>query len=52
VEQSRRLVLIHHEDIDSGADGCILTIRDRANGQMRVTKVQHFPPYREPTPHS
>jgi hypothetical protein len=48
VEQSR-LVLIHKEDISVSPKGCTLTIRDRANGQMPVTKVRQFPPYHEPT---
>jgi hypothetical protein len=48
VEQGR-LVPIHKEDISLRPDGCTLTARDRVNGQMQVTKVQHFPPYREPT---
>lgn len=43
-----RLVLIHKEDVHVGPDGCTLTTRDRVNGQMQVTKVQQFPPYREP----
>jgi hypothetical protein len=52
VEQSRRLVMIHKEDIGIRPDGgCTLTARDRVNGQMQVTKVQQFPPYSEPTTH-
>ena len=46
-----RLVLIHNESISFNPDGCTLTTRDRVNGQMRVTKVQQFPPYREPATH-
>ena len=49
VEQSRRLVVIHKEDISaSPSGGCTLTTRDRVNGQMQVTKVRQFPPYRVP----
>jgi hypothetical protein len=49
VEQSDRLVLIHKEDIGArSGGGCTLTTRDRVSGQMQVTKVQRFPPYREP----
>lgn len=50
VEQNRHLVLMHQEIIDASADGCTLIAHDRVNGQMQVTKVQHFPPYRAPTP--
>jgi len=46
-----RLVLIHNEKISPRPDGCTLTTLDRVNGQMRVTKVQQFPPYREPATH-
>ena len=48
VEQNDRLVLIHKEDIDQGVGGCTLTTSDRVKGQMQVTKVQQFLPYREP----
>ena len=51
VEQNRQLVLVHQEIIDASPDGCTLITQDRVNGQMQTTKVQHFPPYREPTPH-
>ncbi|HUI42904.1 MAG TPA: hypothetical protein VL523_13140 [Terriglobia bacterium] len=47
VEQSRRLVLIHKEDVGIQPDGCTLTTSDRVSGGMRVTKVQHFPPSHE-----
>jgi hypothetical protein len=46
VAQSR-LVLMHSEKISlatDGANGCTLTTSDRINGDMRVTKVQQFPP--------
>jgi hypothetical protein len=52
VEKSRRLVLAHKEDIGASPNGgCILTTRNRVNGQMQVTKVRHFPPYRVPKTH-
>jgi hypothetical protein len=50
VEQSSRLVLIHNEGLTptwdpshSYAVGCTLTTRELVNGQMQVTKVEHFP---------
>jgi hypothetical protein len=51
VKQSGRLVLMHKEDISASPNGCTLITHDRVNGQMQVTKVQQFPPYREPTTH-
>jgi len=52
IEPSGRLMLIHKEDIGARPDGCCtLTTWDRVKGQMQVTKVQQFPPYREPTGH-
>ena len=49
VEQSSRLMLIHKEDLTptwdpshSYAVGCTLTTRELVNGQMQVTKVEHF----------
>jgi hypothetical protein len=51
VEQDRHLVLIHQEDIHGSPGSCTLTTRDRVNGELQVTKVRHFPPYREPAPH-
>jgi hypothetical protein len=42
-----RLALMHSEKISpptDGTNGCVLTISDRVNGEMRVTKVQQFPP--------
>jgi len=50
VEQNLHLVPIHREEIDGTAAGCTLTISNRVNGQMKVTKVQHFSPYREAVP--
>jgi len=47
VEQHQRLVLMHEEEIITGPEGCTLTVRDRVDGQMKVTKAQHFSPYRE-----
>jgi hypothetical protein len=50
VEQSSRLVLIHKEGLTptwdpshSYAVGCTLTTRELVDGQMQVTKVEHFP---------
>jgi len=51
VEQNRRLVLIHKEEISLSADGCTLTTRDWINGRMQVTKLRQFPPYRGPSTH-
>jgi hypothetical protein len=48
VEQSHHLVPIHKEEISVTPDGCTLTTRDRVNGQLKVTKVRKFPPYRDP----
>jgi hypothetical protein len=47
VEQDR-LVEVHAEEVAVSPRGCTLTTRDRVNGQMQVTNVQHFPPYDQP----
>ena len=48
--ERERLLRVHEEQISVNGDGCTLTTRDRVNGQMRVTKVRHFPPYSPATP--
>ena len=51
VEPNDHLVLMHKEAVDGREGGCTLTTSDRVKGQMQVTKVQQFPPYREPATH-
>jgi len=44
VEQDQ-LIQMHTERVAVSPEGCTLTTSDRVSGQMRITSVQHFPPY-------
>jgi hypothetical protein len=43
-----RLIIVHQEILDMKPDGCTVTVSDRVEGNMRVTKVHQFDAKGEP----